>query len=259
MTIYFYTGTPGSGKSYHALEAILDALEKGIYVISNFPLNFLSHMIKKGYADRFMYIPDEYLMGEDGMAILWNIAFEEIYDEDYWIPENQPKIHRFFGQGESQCLVVIDEAGNYFPPDESTKPVQKKWKLFFRQHRKMGYDFILISQGNSDINKTIRSCVEYEVAHRKANRVAPFKWLPWTLFFYVTYWTADRKRQLLGSESSIYVKRFAKLYETERMFGQFEQIMDIDLDFKRSVFDFKFGNTLKELVVDEEDSEKSVS
>lgn len=254
MTIEFYTGTPGSGKSYHALETIMEYLEKGLHVIANFPLNFLPKMIEKGWADRYMYIPDEFLMGENGMAILWQISYEKIFDEGYLLYENHEKVHRFFGRGESLCLVVIDEAGNYFPPDESTNPVQKKWKLFFRQHRKMGYDFILVSQGTNDINKSIRSCVEYEIAHRKANRVAPFKWLPWTLFYYVRYWTADRKRQLLGSESSIYVKRFAALYDTHKMFGQFEDKMDLDFEKLYTDFKFEFGNTLEEQI--EEDTEK---
>lgn len=256
MTINFFTGTPGSGKSYHSLEEIIDYLEKGKYVIANFPLNFLPYMIKKGWADRFMYIPDQYLMGENGMSMLWQISYEKIYDEVLMFPEKNPMIHRFFGQGEGLCLVVIDEAGNYFPPDEATNPIQKKWRLFFRQHRKMGYDFILVSQGTNDINKSIRSCIEYEVAHRKANRVAPFKWLPWTLFYYVTYWTADRKRQLLGSESSIYVKRFAALYDTHMMFGQFEDKMELSFDDLEIDFDFRFGNVIPELEDENEDTKK---
>lgn len=240
MTIEFYTGTPGSGKSWHSLETVLEYLDKGKHVIANFPINFTEKMIKQGLADRYMYIPDQFLMGEKGMALLWQVAAEEVHTEDN-IFEKKP---RFFGRGESKCLVVIDEAGNYFPPDESTTKVQKQWKLFFRQHRKMGYDFVLVSQGTSDINKAIKSCVEYEIAHRKANRVAPFKWLPFTIFFYVRYWTSDRKRQLLGSESSIFVKKFAKLFDTHMMFGQFEEQMQVDFQSVSETFSFTFGNTI---------------
>lgn len=254
MTIEFFTGTPGSGKSYHALETIIDYLDKGKHVIANFPLNFTSKMIRDGLADRFMFIPDEFLMGEKGMALLWSIAKEEIYHDD----DLFTKRPRFFGEGESKCLVVIDECGNYYPPDESSTSVQKLWKLFYRQHRKMGYDFLLISQGNQDINKSIRSCVEYEIAHRKANRVFPFKYLPWSIFFYVRYWTADRKRQLLNSESSIFVKRFAALYDTHMMFGRFDEKMALDFNEFGVVTDFKFefGNTIVEEIIDgEENSE----
>lgn len=246
MTIEFFTGTPGSGKSYHCLEMIIDFLDKGKHVIANFPLNFTEKMIKDGYRNRFMYIPDEFLMGENGMALLWKISSDLLDDGS----------HRFYKKGESQCLVIIDEAGNYFPPDEATSKLQKKWRLFFRQHRKMGYDFILVSQGTNDINKSIRSCVEYEIAHRKANRVAPFKWLPWSLFFYVRYWTADRKRQLLGSESSIYVKRFAALYDTYQMFGEFEDKMDLSWLDTKSIDQFKFGNLKKLEEAHNEEAEK---
>ena len=224
MTIEFFTGTPGSGKSWHALELVMDTLYSGRHVIANFPLNFTEKMIQQGIHERFMFVPDEFLMGAKGMSFLYHVSAEEVFSENSLLV----KAPRFLDQGESLCLVVIDEAGNYFPPDESTSFVQKNWQLFFRQHRKLGYDFCLISQGNSDINRTIRSCVEYEIAHRKANRVAPFKWLPWTIFFYVRYWTADRKRQLLGSESSIFVKRYANLYKTSKLFGNFEERMNFD-------------------------------
>lgn len=241
MTIEFFDGTPGSGKSYHALEMIIDKLDKGYHVIANFPLNFTQKMIRNGDADRFMYIPDEFLLGENGMALLWKISSEIIEDGK----------HRFYLRGEGECLVVIDECGNYFPADESASPVQKLWKLFLRQHRKMGFDILMISQGMDDINRTIKGLVEYEVSHRKANRVAPFKWLPWTFFFYVRYWRSDRKRQLLGSESSVYVKRFASLYDTNMMFGGFEEKMEFDFDSLAASFPFSFGNTLLEMEVKE--------
>ena len=247
MTIEFFTGTPGSGKSWHALEMIMDTLYSGKHVIANFPLNFTDKMIKQGIHERFMFVPDEFLMGSKGMSFLYHVSAEEVFSENSLLVK-QP---RFLDQGESLCLVVIDEAGNYFPPDESSSYVQKNWQLFFRQHRKLGYDFLLVSQGNSDINRTIRSCVEYEIAHRKANRVAPFKWLPWTIFFYVRYWTADRKRQLLGSESSIYVKRYAQLYNTHKLFGNFEERMDFDNTYIPQGLNLAFGNSIQTEVPDE--------
>jgi len=242
MTIEFYVGTPGSGKSYHALEDVIDWLDKGKHVIANFPLNFTDKMVRDGLAERFMYIPDEFLMGDKGMSLLYKISTEEVYSEDK-IFEKTP---RFFDK-EGSCLVVIDEAGNYFPPEDSMQPTQKMWRLFFRQHRKLGYDFSLISQGNQDINRSIRKCVEYEIEHRKANRVAPFKWLPFTIFFYVRYWTVGNKRQLLNSSSSIFVKRFASLYKTSMMFGRFEEQMDFSLADIPVEFDLFFGNTVKKV------------
>lgn len=233
-----FVGTIGSGKSYHALEEVVTALNKGKYVVSNFPLNFPSGMIRKGYSDRFMYVPDNFLMGVEGVAFLYQLQEKE-------------KFYDRFGEG--GVLVVIDEAGNYFPPEDNGTYSNRLWKLFFTQSRKMGYDFILITQDDlSQMNKTIRKCIEYRVVHRKANAVFPFKLLPFTLFMYVTFWTANRKDQRLTSESSIYVKKFGELFNTAMLFGDIAAKFDMDIsDLKREVgFDLQFGNcTRKEVLV----------
>lgn len=237
--IQSYVGTIGSGKSYHALEDIIAALEKGKFVIANFPLNFTDGMKKRGLANRFMYVPDDFLMGTEGVSFLFQLQ----------------KIHDFYGNaGEGACLVIIDEAGNYFPPEDNAKYATKMWKLFFTQSRKMGYDFILVCQDDlSQINKTIRKCVEYKVVHRKANSVFPFKLLPFTLFMYVTFWAQQRER--LSSSASIYVKRFGALYNTEMLFGDIDQKFDMDFSDleQRLGFSLDFGNCdIGEVEPDEE-------
>lgn len=228
LMIQTFTGTIGSGKSYHALEEIIQALSKDKYVVSNFPLNFTDGMRRNGYADKFMYVPDDFLMGEEGVAFLYQL---------------QKRMDFYENGGEGSCLVIIDEAGNYFPPEDNSKYVTKLWKLFFTQSRKMGYDFILICQDDiSQINKTIRKVVEYKVVHRKANAVFPFKLLPFTLFMYVTYWAQQRHK--LSSSSSIYVKRFGALYDTSMMFGEIDNKFDFDLEEleKQLGFSLDFGN-----------------
>jgi zona occludens toxin len=237
--IQIYTGTIGSGKSYHALETIVEALQKGKYVVSNFPLNFSEAMIKKGFADRFMYVPDDFLLGFDGVAFLYQL---------------QKKMNFYDNFGEGGCLVVIDEAGNYFPPEDNMKYSNKLWKLFFTQSRKMGYDFLLVCQDDlSQINKTIRKCVEYKVVHRKANSIFPFKLLPFTLFMYVTYWAQQRER--LSSSSSIYIKRFGALYNTSMMFGDIDGKFDLDLEeLEKDIgFSLDFGNCIIEKVEELQD------
>lgn len=220
--IQLYTGTIGSGKSYHALEDVIDFLKKGKHVIANFPINFSDGMKKKGYADRFMYVPDEFLMGSNGVVLLYHIAM------------------KYFHGNESACLVVIDEAGNYFAPSDYAKPEQRLWAKFFTLSRKLGYDFILISQTDKQINKVIRACVEYEVKHRKANRVFPFSLLPITIFMYVTYWKQTRER--LGASSSIFVKRFAQLFDTHKIFGMLDKDVEFSFDAKGVQQNFSFGN-----------------
>ena len=95
MTIEQYTGTIGSGKSYHALEDIIDWLSKGKHVIANFPINFSEGMIRRGYADRFMYVPDEYLMGAQGVIRLYRESMKKMPDGS----------HQFFGREDRKSVV----------------------------------------------------------------------------------------------------------------------------------------------------------
>ncbi|HHK5531544.1 TPA: zonular occludens toxin domain-containing protein [Bacillus paranthracis] len=221
--IYQYVGTIGSGKSYHALEDIIGALAKGKFVLANFPINFPPGMVRKGYADRFMYVPDEFLLGDKGVSFLFQLSQREQFYDKY---------------GEGACLVVIDEAGNHYPPEDSAKPEQRLWKTFFTQSRKLGFDFILICQDDKQVNRTIRSCVEYKIVHRKANNIFPFKLLPWTLFMYVTYWA--QTRQKLSTSSSIFVKKFASLYSTNQLFGDVQDKFNFDIETLE--IDLSFGN-----------------
>ncbi|MGG3781578.1 zonular occludens toxin domain-containing protein [Schinkia azotoformans] len=233
--IYQYIGTIGSGKSYHALEVILAALEKGKFVLANFPLKFTDGMIRKGYADKFMYVPDEFLLGTKGVSFLFQLSKKMEFYEKY---------------GEGACLVVIDEAGNHYPPEENSSYSQRLWKTFYTQSRKLGFDFILVCQEDKQINRTIRSCVEYKVIHRKANNVAPFKWLPFTIFMYVTFWAQTKQR--LNSSSTIFVKRFAALYNTDQLFGNAEQKFELDLS-ELVDLNLDFGNCKTEVEDHDED------
>lgn len=220
--IWMYSGTIGSGKSYHALEDIIERLEKGFYVIANFPLIFSSGQIRRGLAARFMYMSDEFLMGVGGIAALLRISRDMGWDED---------------EREGLCLVVIDEATNYFPKENATKPEQMLWKTFFTQSRKLGYDFILIVQDDNSLNKTINKCIEYDVKHRKANNIFPFKMLNifrrkgmpiFVLFFHVTYWKQQRTR--LNTGSTIYVHALGKMYKSKKLFANLEEQLEIETD-----------------------------
>lgn len=217
-----FIGTIGSGKTYHALERIIEHLKKGKYVIANFPLTFPPGMIRKGYADRFLYLPTEHLEDESGIAIFMKMSQEYDFDEF-----------------KNLCLVVLDEAGDVFPPNQSTSELQRTWKKFFKLSRHMGYDFILIMQDETEINKTIAKCMEYKVVHRKANNIFPFSLLPFTLFMHVTYWKQSRQR--LKSGSTIFVKSFSKLYNTHQ-YRTGVKLDEPEIDLTKYDIPIRFGN-----------------
>lgn len=198
--ITLYTGTPGSGKSYHAIQLILKCLSWGRMVIANFPIKFTKREIKKGYDKRFYYWPNEEITIEN----LIIFALEK------------GMIER---AKESQCLVVIDEAGGRFNCRDFAKSDRRNWIDFFSQHRKVGYDFLLVAQNDRMLDRQIRGYIEIEKKHRKVNNFGPFAFLPFTLFVAVEHWYTAKQR--VGAEYFMFRKKVADRYDTMRMFSGF--------------------------------------
>lgn len=217
-----FVGTIGSGKTYHALERIVAHLGKGGYVIANFPLFFTPGMVKKGFAERFLYLPTEHLEDESGIAAFLKFSEEMGFDEFKRL-----------------CLVVLDEAGDIYPPNQATSTLQRTWKKFFKVSRHLGYDFVLVMQDETEINKTIAKCMEYKTVHRKANNIFPFSLLPFTLFMHITYWKQSRTK--LKSGSTIFVKSFSKLYNTHQ-YKNSVKLEKPDIDWSKYEIKLEFGN-----------------
>ncbi|MCL6664548.1 zonular occludens toxin domain-containing protein, partial [Paenibacillus amylolyticus] len=178
------------------------------------------------YADRFLFLPDTYLEDSSGVAIFLHLAEKYNFDEF-----------------DNLCLVVLDEAGDVFPPDRAAAEDQRLWKNFFKQSRKLGFDFILIMQDETEVNKTIARCMEYKIVHRKANNIFPFSLLPFTIFIHITYWKQSRTR--LKSGSTIFSKQFSKLYDTHQLFGSLKKVEPL-MDLAQFEFDLRFGNCRQE-------------
>lgn len=198
--ITLYTGTPGSGKSFHSIKIILNVLSWGRMVIANFPINFTKREIKKGYDKRFFYWTNEEITIEN--LIIFAL-------ENGMIEKAK----------ESQCLVVIDEAGGRFNCRDFAKSDRRNWIDFFSQHRKVGYDFILVAQNDRMLDRQIRGYIETEKKHRKTNNFGPFVFLPFTLFVAVEHWYTAKQR--VGSEFFLFRKKIAKRYDSMRMFSGF--------------------------------------
>lgn len=199
--IYLYSGTPGSGKSYHAVAVIARKLGRRDRnrVIANFPLT------GKKITSRFEYWDNS----EICISRLMQYAREH---------------HRLGVEG--QTLVVIDEAQCIFNSrDWNGKGVlhsalkrqpdsRMDWIKFFSQHRKFGYNVILIAQSDKMLDKQIRSLIEYDVKHIKMNN-GFFFFLP-TSFLAVEKWYGQRMK--LGQEVIWYHKRVAAMYDSYALF-----------------------------------------
>lgn len=196
--IYLYTGTPGSGKSYHAAEVIDRALRRKIPVIANFEVN-LNPKKHKG----------EYLM-IDTLDMQPDIFMR--YAEEHFTP----------GAGEHQGIIIIDEAQIPFNSREGLNRNRMKWIDFFSKHRHYFFDIILITQHDRMLDRQIRSLVETEYKHRKLTNFGAKGWFMIVLFHKmfvaVQYWYPIQER--VGSEFFNLRKSVCKLYNTFKKFDK---------------------------------------
>lgn len=196
--IYLYSGTPGSGKSLHQAKAIYWQLKLNKPVIANFEIN--TDIFKKKVP--FIYLENSQITPEN----LINIS--ETYFQNHVFKEGTLKLY-------------IDECQILFNAREWQQTGRKEWLSFFSQHRKYGYDIILVAQFDRMIDRQIRSLIEYEVIHRK---VANFgSWGSFinacafgNLFCTVTMWYP--LKQKIDSHFFKANKKYFNLYNTYKVF-----------------------------------------
>jgi len=203
MAITVYTGTPGSGKSFHAAKDIVRRLKRGGGLITNFPIN--EDIVKKKKT-RVDYWDNSEITSQR----LVQYALE----------------HHKIGK-EGQTLVVLDECQIMFNCRDFGRKDRNEWVNLFAQHRKLGFNFLLITQSDRFLDKQIRSLIEDEVKHRKLNN-AGFMGMLLTLtfktwFIAISYWYGGNKL-LIGKEIFAFSKKYEKLYDSYRMFSEMAKI-----------------------------------
>lgn len=192
--LYLYSGTPGSGKSYHAVKDALDKLRRKERnrVIANFPLS-----VPAALADRFEYWDNP------------DVTIERLI--------SYARARHAFGV-EGQTLVILDEAQCLFNSRDWNSGSNKRmeWIKFFSQHRKLGFNFILVAQFDRMLDRQIRCLIEYDVKHLKVNN-GFFAFLPFTCFLAVEKWYGQNMK--LGSQVLVYRPKIAKLYDSYALFA----------------------------------------
>lgn len=206
--ISLFSGTPGSGKSLHVASYIYERCKRERVTIGNFDVN------RKVIPNpEFYYYWDN---SEITVERLVQFSFEYFQDNKF---------------REGKILLILDEAQLLFNAREWSVKGRSDWILFFTQHRKLGYDIIMVAQFDRMIDKQIRSLFEYEVVHRKLSN---FGWKGkllsiWTLnrlFVAVKIWYPLKER--VGSEYFLYSKKYASLYDTRALFDLFIDYADPD-------------------------------
>lgn len=197
-----YSGTPGSGKSLHMASRIANKLRAGRPVIANFEFNTSFCRRRRGREVPFFFVPNESLSPDalQRFAVGW------------WLE------HKFHEDG---ILLVIDEAQLLFNAREWSKQGRSDWLSFFTQHRKFGFEIVLIAQFDRMIDRQIRSLIEYEFIHRKVSnyglkgKLFAF-WTLGKLFVAVKMWYPLGEK--VGSEWFVARPRLYRLYDTYNKF-----------------------------------------
>lgn len=201
--ISLYSGTPGSGKSLHVAEKIYTRLQKGVDCIANFDFNYENIPFRKG---DFVFVEN------------WNLTIDYLkhYSFNHAKKDYKGKIK------EGQFLLIIDECQMMFNSRDYSKKDRQEWCYFFTQHRKYGFDVILVAQFDRMIDRQIRSLIEYEFIHRK---VSNFGWRGWLLnLLFVGNMFACKEmwypmKEKVSSEFFRFNKKYAKCYDSYKLFA----------------------------------------
>lgn len=198
--IYLYSGTPGSGKSLHTSRVIYWTLKRGYPVIANFCIN--TGKIKKAKGE-FREVTNDSLTPKH----LIDYAMEYFHGERV---------------KEGKILLVIDECQLIFNAREWNIKGRNEWLSFFTQHRKFGYDVILVAQFDRMIDRQIRALIEYEQIHRKVSNFGIkgkilSAFCLGNLFVSVKVWYPMKEK--VSSDFFIAHKKYYSLYDTFGMFA----------------------------------------
>ena len=144
--IYFFSGTPGSGKSLDMARCVLNDMRFNRPVITNFDV-----YPSKRYRNKTLIIKDNTTLTPE---------FLINFSRDYF------SNHHF---KEGQIVLYIDECQLLFNARTWNVKGRDQWNKFFTNHRHFGYDIIMCAQFDRMIDRQIRSLFEIEVIHRKCN------------------------------------------------------------------------------------------
>jgi zona occludens toxin len=224
--IYLYSGTPGSGKSLHTAADIVVKLKRKQRVIANFPVDLDYIRIKHPKLKLFLMMIFKILhIKIDLQGKFEHKLGEYVYKDNAdlnvsFLVKYAKENHKLGREG--QTLLIIDECSVKFNPREYQRNDRNDWIKFFQHHRKLGYNVILIAQNDRLVDRQIRSFIEYDVKHRKANNFRTFgmifSMLQIKLFVAVTYWYGVREK--CGVEFFTYKKRYSKIYDSYIMFDE---------------------------------------
>ena len=199
--IMLYSGTPGSGKSLHSARVLLNAVNRHkMLCITNYEI------------DRNKIKNNEYLkILTNADLVTPDLLYQ--YSNDYFEGRKRK---------EGEILLFLDEAQLLFNSRAYQDKHRMEWLSFFSQHRKYGYDIILMAQFDRMLDRQLRSLIEYEFTHRKVSNFGLFGKLLSLVFggqLFVAIRTWYPLKKDIGHEFFVAWKKYYSIYDT---FATFE-------------------------------------
>ncbi len=225
--VYLYTGTPGSGKSYHCAREIHERMQWGKTTIGNFSIDVWNGITTaKGYRDykriRAPYdvtgerIPANKLRGLQRVkraGRYYHVANNHLTPK--FLYAFARKFHR--RRKEHQTTVYIDEASLFFNSRTFQSKDRMQWIEFLQLHRHFGFDVVLITQHDRMIDRQIRSLADYEIQHRDVKNYRAMGYVLSLLFgghLFLAVKVYYGFREKIGQEFMLFNRRIANLYDT---------------------------------------------
>lgn len=146
--IYAFVGIPGSGKTYEAIEMMLDNLRCGRKIYTN--IDGLEDERCREHIKCFTQI--SYF----GLKVHLNLLTNEEAQE-FWL------------HCEPGSLIIIDETHKLFSNRDWQTAKNKNFANWASTHRHEGYDLVLITQDLSKIDSHVRTLVGWTYVYRKVN------------------------------------------------------------------------------------------
>lgn len=227
-------GTPGSGKSAVSLCLGLDHLLNGGALAANFDLvphwawllSGVNYRVRLGLSDRLK-------RAAEYRKRCFRIGTAETIFE---LSEKLPHCglsSEMQKQREGKGLLILDEAQLIFNSRDFSK--NRPWIEFFTQHRKLGWNVLLIAHHIQMIDKQIRPLVELETRFRNLKNVQipflPVPLSPVNLFLGVRFYAGNGPGAGLvhGRFLRLLDLRLARLYDTLRVFAFDDLYQSVEL------------------------------
>ena len=143
-----FAGTPGSGKTYEAVQKITDNLKMGRVVYTN--IDGMSDPVCLEMIKSYCELSD--------LALARLLHFLEPNQlADFWM------------HIEPGCLVVLDEVQKVFSSREWQTSKNNQFASWASTHRHNGFDVVLITQAIERVDSAVRSLLEWTYVFRKVN------------------------------------------------------------------------------------------